>query len=239
MPARERETRPDIAIVERQMRNWELTRAQRHAAASGETVPAVADFVAISRRFGSGGTEVGQRLSERLGWPLFDRDILKVMAGDDQLRARLYQQLDERDVSWLESTLRWLLQGEFRKQDYFHRLSETVLALARRGRAVFLGRGADLILPQDRGLRVRIIAPWEQCAQNVAASENMAEALARAEVERVDHEHAEYIRKHFPRGPHDVLRHDLLINMERFGVEQAVELVYAALRLRGIVPPGA
>ncbi len=227
--------RSDLAkIVERQMRNWELARAQRLEVQPEAEDADVMDFVAISRSVGSGGGAVAAALGEKLNWPVFDREILQAMAGDDQIRARLYEQMDERDTTWLESSLRWLIQGEFRKEDYYHRLSETMLALARRGPAVFLGRAADLILPASRGLRVRITASEERRGEELAGRLNVTPALARAEVERIDRERAEFRRNRYGKSANAMERFDLMVNMDAFTVDQAVELIHSALRMRGL-----
>ncbi len=237
MPGRTTGSHSELAkVVERQMRNWELARAQRLQTRPDQPPHEVVPFVAISRALGSGGGHIANLVGERLRWPVFDREILQAMAGDNQVRTQLYARLDERDVSWLEATARWLIQGEFRKEDYFHRLTETVLALARQGHAVFLGRGADLILPRDRGLRVRITASLDRRAEMLAARRNISPALALAEVEQADRERNEFRRNHFGPTANDVCRHDLLLVLDRFNPEQAVDLVVAALRVRGLLP---
>lgn len=84
-----KETKPETQrLVERQMRNWELQRAQHHAEAPAQRA-GVADFICISRDVGAGGTGLGLTLAERLGWPVFDRDILHTMAGDDSVREQI------------------------------------------------------------------------------------------------------------------------------------------------------
>jgi cytidylate kinase len=222
-------------VVDRQMRNWELARAQRVGPPSGTPPPVVREFVAISRTTASGGSEVAALLAERLQWPVFDRGILQTMAGDDQVRARLYEHMDEHDHSWLQDALGWILQGELRTDDYFRRLTETVLALARHGNAVFLGRGVDLVLPKDHGLRVRITAPLDQRTREFALQNNIPESAAQAEVERIDEQREHFRRYHFGATANDVIRHDLVLNLGRFSHAQAVEVIEAALRLRGII----
>lgn len=221
-------------FVERQMRNWELARQQRLQVDRVREDQQVEDFVTISREVAAGGFAVAEQLGQRLGWPVFDKEILQHMAGDDQLRARLYEKMDERDASWLESVLRWLLQGEFRKEDYFHRLSETVLALARQGPAIFLGRCVDLILPGDRCLRVCLLAPEKDRVKEYARRNQCAEKTARAQIEHIERERAEFCRKVFGRDPADPTRFDLVFNLGRVSQADAVELIIAALRLRGI-----
>lgn len=218
-------------IVERQMQNWEFARAQRHEPIRGQTAPDVCDFVSVSRTVASGGGEVARLLAERLKWPLFDREILREMARSDRTRGTLYERLDERDVSWLEQTLRAIIVAPFQRDDYFHRLTETVLALARNAPAVFLGRGCDLMLTRDRGLRVQITASLKKRIQTFALRTNTPEALAAPEVERIDRERAEFRRQHFGDTANDAARHDLVVVMDRFAPAQAVELIVAAMKL--------
>jgi len=224
-----------MRIVERQMRNWELSRAQKPAGPAPAPAAQVEDFVTISRIVGAGGREVAAELGKRLAWPVFDREILQAMAGDDSIRSRLYEHLDERDVGWLEDALRWLVEDGVHKGQYFHRLGETILALARKGRAIFLGRGADLFLPRDRGLRVLLIAPLDHCARAVAKRQNISPALARAEVERVQQERTEFLRSHFGKAADRPTRHDLVFNTAHFSIAEVVELICQALRLRGVL----
>jgi cytidylate kinase len=221
-------------IVEKQMRNWEYARLHARQPAADAAEPAVAPFVTVSRAVGCGGSEVAHRLAERLRWPCFDKEILRHMAGDDQLRKRLYEQMDVHDTSWLESALRILLQGEYHKEDYFRRLSETVLALARQGPGVFIGRGVDFLLPQDRGLRVRFFASHEQRVAAYAELHRCDKDAARSAIAREEHEREELFTKHFGRQKADPTRFDLLINLGRASAEEAIEVILASLRARGM-----
>jgi len=228
---------PGIAkLVERQMRNWELARAQR-VKPPEPARPEVEQFLAISRAVGAGGAggaEVPARIGERLDWPVFNKELLQAMADDDRIRTQLYDSMDERDLGWFELTLRALTQGEFKKHDYFHRLTHTILALARQGHAVFVGRAADLILPRTLGLRVRLTAPREACVARHAEHRRISREEAHAEVARIEEERAEFIRHHFRDDPSDPSRHDLVVNLERFDPTQAVDLILTAMMLRGV-----
>lgn len=222
-------------MVERQMRNWELARAQRVQPRPTEAGEPIQEFVTLSRTVASGGGRVGRLLGERLGWPVFDREILQSMADDDRVRARIYENLDEREVSWLEDAVRWLMRGDFKREDYFYRLSETVLALARRQTAVFLGRAVDCILPADKGLRVRITAPHDRRVAEMARRLGAPESQAGAELERIDKERDEYRRTYFSTATQDAVDFDLILNLARFDTEQAVEVILTALRQRKII----
>lgn len=214
-------------LVERQMRNWELARGQRRGS-GGSRQAEVEDFVCVSRMVGLEKVPVAQRVGERLGWPVFDREILEAMAGDDDFRQRLYRTMDERDLNWFEETLTPLIQPEFARNDYFHRLCRTVLSLARKGHGVFVGRGADRILPQDSGFRVRLVAPREMREELYAEQHGVSRSQARREVDKLESERSEFIRRHFGIDIDDPARHDLWINLGRTEVERAVEIILAA-----------
>lgn len=219
------------SVVEKQMRSWELSRAQ-HLDTPDPIPLGVHDFVAVSRRPGSGGAEIATLLAERLGWPVFDRELMHAMAGDDAVRARLYQSMDERDLGWLEEVLRSLMPSEFPRNDYFHRLTSTVLSIARKGSAVFLGRAVDLILPKAAGLRVRITAPMEACIARKVKHCKLTPDEARKEIQRIEQERAQFIENHFDVTARDECRHDLIINSARFTPLEAVRLIEYAMNLR-------
>ncbi len=220
-------TNPAIArLVDRQMRNWELARAQRLS----RPEPArseVEEFVCLSRMVGI-GDEVATGIAERLGWPVFDKQLLDAMAGDDHRRRRIYASMDERDLGWWREALAPLVWRQTTRNDYFHRLCETVLSLARQGSAVFVGRGADRILPADLGLRVRLIAPLELRARWYAEAAGGSLVAARREIARIEGERGRFLRAHFDVDALDPLRHDLTLNLGRLDPRQAIEIVLAA-----------
>lgn len=214
-------------FVEKQMRNWELVRSQRPA---GPAPPksAVEDFVYLSAQAGAGVGEVADRLGQALGWPVFDKELLHAMAGDDAVRERLYKSMDERDVSWFEETLRSIFDQGFVKNDFFQRLSRTVLSIARQGHAVFVGRAAGFILPADVGLRVRLVAPLPVRVAHHAKVEGLGAEQARMDIEQRDRERAEFVRAHFRRNIEEVLQFDLVLNMAKFTSSRAAELILTA-----------
>ena len=167
-------------------------------------------------------------LGERLGWPVFEKEILHEMAGDDAKREQVYASMDERDMSWCEEVLRSLTQPEFVKNDYFHKLCKTILALARQSCAIFIGRRADLILPRNVGLRARIIAPFSTRIQRLVERRGLSAEAAAQEVERLEEERAGFTRKYFRVDPHDPQSYDLIINLNRFSFREAVDLIMSA-----------
>ena len=53
----------------------------------------------------------------------------------------------------------WIDPASVSQMQYVCRLSRVILMAARAGKVIFVGRGAQFVLPHERGLSVRIIAP--------------------------------------------------------------------------------
>ncbi len=219
---------PMARVVERQMRNWELSRTQRLEVPEPKR-DEVEDFISVSRRVGTpGAEEVAAGLGKALGWPVFDKEVLETMAGDDFYRKQIYASMDQRDLSWSEEAIRSFFDGKFVKNDYFHRLCETLLSLARQGSSVFFGRGADLVLPADRGFRVRLIASHEARVAAVATGKGLSSEAAAREISRLEQERFGFLKRHFQLDPTTSARFDLSIHLEKFTVDQAVAVIVKA-----------
>ncbi|HNO79077.1 MAG TPA: cytidylate kinase-like family protein [Phycisphaerae bacterium] len=222
---------PLSRLVERQMRNWELAKAQQvDSPVSREQV--VHHFITISRQAGSGGGEVAALLGERLSWPVFDRNILQVMAEDDNVRRNLYESMDENDRNWVHEFAQSLFANELPLNDYFSRLSKTMLTVVRQGPAVILGRGGSLILPSDCGLRVRIIAPLEYRVTRLTSKSEVSTSRATAILRETDEKRDQFVRSHFNVDPQDQYQYDLIINMERTSPGAAADIIATASRAR-------
>ncbi len=216
-------------IVNQQMRNWEFAKSQKTAIET-PTVAGVRDFICLSREIGAGGADLGRKLAEKHGWPVFDREVLHFMAGDDQSRENIYTSMDEHDLSWLEEMLRAVLQPDFEKNDYLRQLGKTILSLARQGPAVFIGRGADHLLPRDAGLRVRIIAPLEQRIRTLMQRQSLTEQEAQREIDNLEHERTRFIHKHFRVDVADPHNYDLVLNLAVLSDDSAIDLIDSARR---------
>jgi hypothetical protein len=91
-------------VVERQLERWN---AMQQAARENQrkTPAAVFRFVTIARDEGGLGTEVAQELSKRLGWHVFDREIVSYIAREGHVRENLVRQLEETTQNAVEDVI--------------------------------------------------------------------------------------------------------------------------------------
>lgn len=224
------DSRVSARALDRQMKNWEWSKLQRLEQPAPRSE--VEDFITISRQVGVPAERVAEALGKRFGWPIFGRGLLEAMAGDDEVRQRIYRSMDERDLHWWEEALRGLLEQDFNVNDYFHRLSHTVLSLARQSPCIFVGRGCDFILPRHLGLRVRLVSPLEPRVATLAEDRGLSLGAARRELARVAAERSEYLRHHFGERAEDPTRADLVVNLGRWDADGAIELILTAFAKR-------
>ena len=225
-------------FIERQMRHWEFAQTQK-SEPKRLREKQVEDFIAISLSVGAPGAEIAAKLGERLNWPVFDREIVQRMSQEDSYRAALYATFDERDRNWLEDFVLNMEVGPEGRNDYFRRLCETLLALARSSHAIYLGRGAGLILPRAVGLRVKVTARHDYRVKVYAKEHGIRLGEAARAIQREEDERSRFYRHHFRSESADLSRDDLVINMERFTTTQAVDLILSALAIRGMMPESA
>lgn len=213
-------------LVRRQFHSWERNRR------SSATEPA-RPCVALSRLPGAGAAELGQRLAERLGYAFFGIEIVDHIARRTGLRHELVAGVDEHVRSAVD---RYLVEpfrtARFTESDYLRHVVETVASLGERGAAVILGRGAQLILPPERALRLLLVAPRALRAERIAKQEGLAREQADARLDALDAERREFLLHHFRRDPDAAEHYDLTLNLGTLSQDAALDLVEGALRAR-------
>ena len=222
------ESRAIAQLVETQWKKWLLLTQQRAAKEALGPFPTVA----ISRERGSGGGLVGKQVADRLGFVLFDSEIVDHVARAAAVDRMVVVHMDERSQRSIKEWTDRVVQGKrFSAQGYMAHLTKTILAAGEKGNAVIIGRGAHLLLPVERCLRVRVIAPMEIRIERLCAS-----GLKRAEAESIiaetDRHRAQFIQENFHVSDADPLLYDLVINTSEIALETATELIVRAVEAK-------
>ena len=188
-------------------------------------------YLLISREKGAGASTVARLLGPRLGWQVFDSEIVDAIAQKARVRRQLIESLDEREQATIEEAIGQLLNPQqVGTSDYLGYLKQVVLTLGHQGDVVIVGRAAQFILPSPFGLRVRLVAPIEARVRRIAEQARLSLEAARAEVERTDREREKLARHHFGHHVADPLNHDLIINTAAISPEAVAEVVLTALQ---------
>jgi cytidylate kinase len=187
--------------------------------------------IALSREAGANGSLVAQAVGERLGWPVYDRDLVQQVAADMGVRTRLLESLDEKHRSWLvECAESFASVPAVSGSTYARHLLETLLALGANGECIIVGRGASQVLPTATTLRVRLVGPKGDRVKVICQKFGIPAEEAKGWVEETDKERARFVKDHFRVDPTDPGQYDLVLNSSRFSIAECADLIIEALR---------
>ncbi|MBI3893372.1 MAG: cytidylate kinase-like family protein [Candidatus Wallbacteria bacterium] len=230
-------------LIDRQLFRW-----REDALAIGESElprrpadkPPMGPYVSLSRDFGCGALIVGGLLSEKLGWQVYDRQIVDEVASEAHLRRSVVESFDEHHQNWIAEYINNLtFMGELSEQDFFRHLVKVVTSIGSHGKAILIGRGCQFILPAERGVRVRLIAAFEPRVQWIAHRNKLDLDEARQLARQSDAERENFVRRHYNRDVHDPAHYDRVFDVSQMTHEAIAAAVLDLLeRKLGIYLPG-
>jgi cytidylate kinase len=104
-------------------------------------------------------------------------------------------------------------------------LGKIVLLAAQHESLVFVGRGTQFILPRDRGLAVRIIAPRNQRIEHIMERRQCNRRDAEKFMDDTDKGRADFVQRYFHRDVADPHLYDFVINLEHMPRQDATEMI--------------
>jgi len=178
-------------------------------------------IVAISREFGSGGHQIATELSEKLGLPMYDRNMLDQMAEKNGL--------DPEDLHKHDETRHWGLTRTVRGhstsvQEHIAQIQfDFIKAKAEAGESfVVVGRCAENILRGHRGLiSIFVRGDADVKTERVSKLYNLSKAEAKIKMLRHDKKRKAYHNYYSDIKWGDSRGYDMCINSSKIGVEKS------------------
>ncbi len=189
--------------------------------------------ITISHQLGSGGTILGQKLSERLGIPFFDREILSRVAKELHVLEADIENREERVSSFWESYLRSAMLGSptgtFEAAVYipsddeiFEQECETISKIAEQNSGIFLGRcGFHVLHDHPHHVRILVYADLAERVQRVRQLYKLDAEGARKMIQANDHDREAYVHAHTRQDWLNASLYDLCMNTSTLGMETA------------------
>lgn len=190
--------------------------------------------ITIARDPGSGGQIVAQKLARKLGWQLFDKSLMTKLSTELGIPETEVASVDEHGRSWFADIFHSVFNPDYVSDvRYISQLKKLLSHAAKRSDLVILGHGANLILPSDKCLRVRITATFATRVDNTYKYENKkSREEARAWVAAVEHKYNQFIRQYFGINPHNPWNYDLVISTDHLSLGQATDLIIKAYKIK-------
>ncbi|MGD8702530.1 MAG: cytidylate kinase-like family protein [Desulfosarcina sp.] len=210
-------------LIEEQVRRWEILKTK-----SAEEKPL--PVITLSREPGSGGKFVAKSVADRLGLDYFHQELINAMAQNADTSTRVIRTLDERGVSMIEDWVSAAVSDRHLWPDEVSRVLMQVLGtIARHGKAIIVGRGANFVLPPENRFRVRIVAPMSMRVNRVAEIHGITKAEAKKRVLSTESDRRAYVRKYFHADIRDPAHYDMVLNTGTLSVESAAAVICRAL----------
>lgn len=222
-----------VAAAERRMHAWVLNQeVAAHSPQSYLVDPShrrLGPYIAISREAGAGGSEIANLVGQKLGWEVLDKNLLDRVADQSRVSRPMLDLVDETAANWAHDILgTWLDRRLVPHEKYVVYLSRVVMAAARRGNVVLVGRGAQFMLPRGHGLAVRIVASEKYRVQHVMSQFHMTEGAARHFITQTDRGRGEFVGRFFRHDIADPHLYDMVINVDHIAPAVAADWIVSA-----------
>jgi cytidylate kinase len=189
--------------------------------------------VAVSREAGSRGGTIARRVGRKLGWQVYNQELLEYIAQEGVFRQGMSEDLPAAAAAWAEERLQTLItEQHLSEHPSVLDLARVILALGAQGDVVLIGRGAGCLLPRDTTLHVRIVAPLEDRIAYLSQWLRLTVPEAAEQVRLRDSRRAEFLQTHFHRQPGDPYQYDLLLNSSLLGEELCADVIAQAARAK-------
>ena len=192
--------------------------------------------ITIAREYGSGGREIGLKLSETLGIPFYDKELLKLVAEDGGLHEDFIAANEEKAPRIMAPTFGRAMIDTF----YQPSLSDTIFIeqtrvirqLAEQGPCVIVGRCADYVL-KNTAFKVYVHAGMDfKIARKHLVAPEKAD-LSDEEMEKYINDVEKRRRRFYEHytGYRKGLaeNYDLCIKTDKVGIDGAVKLIISAV----------
>lgn len=226
-----RHQRETSALIEQQFQRWLLLQQSQVDRSPPCDSTACGHHIAISREAGTGAEQIARAVGDELGWRMLDRELLGLVAKAASCSASDVELIDETSMRWVAEVFNhWIEHPPVSHEKYFACLSAVLRAAVRQENVVIVGRGAGFVLPRDKALAVRLIAPKPFRVEQVERQQGVTARQARDWVEQTDRERREFIWQHFRHDVNHMHLYDLVLNVEKLGIEGAARQIAAAVR---------
>jgi len=165
--------------------------------------------ITIEREYGAGGGVIAKKLSDRLGWKLWDQALTSEIARVAQVDQAAVERLDERCDSLFYQLMKVFMRGSmeqslpvqglghFDADSMVEFMQRVISGAAAEGNSVIVGRGSPFLLRgRPDAFHVFVYAPLEEKIRRLREA-GKSEAEARDEIAGVDRQRVTFVRKYF------------------------------------------
>ncbi|MCR5081932.1 MAG: cytidylate kinase-like family protein [Parasporobacterium sp.] len=200
--------------------------------------------ITIARGFGSGGKDIGMRLSKELGIPCYDRQILTMASDQSGIDESIFVETDEKlRGKYIANFLRRVpVTGVLEPWDknfvsdvnVFNVQADIIRSLAATESCIIIGKCADDILREYKNvISVYVEAPRQACVKSICEKMHVSPERAAKLIVSTDKYRANYY-SYYTGGKQwtNPINYDLVLNSYRVGREKCVEIIKDYIKIK-------
>jgi hypothetical protein len=227
-------------VINAQVIYWKKQKQQLDEPEEVKSLP----FVTISREYGCGGYEVGEKLIEILNeelkpeppWVAYNQALLDKLMIDTGLSESLIETLTMKARNTLTNLIQTTFSS-FPPQVAVHKkLVEIMAMLALNGHVVLIGRGGNMITKNMKsGFHVRLVAPLNSRVERISKTMNISKNDAAKLINEKSKYREGYMKEFFKIDLSDPYHYDMMINESVFSTENTSRLIIQGMKHKGVL----
>lgn len=189
-------------------------------------------IITISREYGSGGGEIGRKLSEALNIPCYDKELLTVAAKESGYCKEFFEKYDEKPIKSLsyfsyDPTNSTLPLGH----QLFLKQFNIIQSLAEKESCIFVGRAANYALKHKyKSIDVFIHSDFETRRKRAIQNHGIEESKSAKIVKKIDKERTSFYNFYTSMKWADARDFDLCIDTSKISIDDAVDLILSLVK---------
>lgn len=184
--------------------------------------------ITISRQYGSGGRNIGEHLSQKLGIPIYEKTLFDEASKDSGIHRNHFERAEANKGRYFSETFYSTVTPFNMPLDdrIFLAQAKTIRELAARGSCIIVGRGGNRIL-QDRNdvLNIFCYAQKEMRLNRITQVYGVPAELAEKRLKEVDKQRASYLNFYTNQTFGKAENYHLCIDSGAIGIENAVKII--------------
>lgn len=174
-------------------------------------------IVTISREYGSGGRFVGKLVSEKLGIPFYDKEIINLASKKSGLNVDYIESIDQNKgcSSYINNN-----------DDLLYVAEEKVIKSVSKDSCVIVGRCADYILRKNKDLiKVFLYSDPSSKEKRAILYYGLKEKNVLKEIEKIDKEREKHYKFYTGTDWKNFSNYDIMLNVDKYGVEKTADII--------------
>lgn len=193
-------------------------------------------IITISRQYGSGGREIGEKLANQLHVPFYDNELITRAAKESGFAETAFEKAEDKASNSLLYSIAMGMNAYGNQDMGFANLSlddriylaqsDVIRKIAVEGPCVIVGRCADYILKDNPNLvNIFIWASMPYRVQRATALYDLPVSKAEDSISKIDKRRANYYNYHANEKWGRVENYHLSIKSDYVGIDKAVECI--------------